>query len=120
MQPGGQGGVDFAVDEGVRLAELVPPFAVAEDDPLAADVHEHRRADLAGEGAFLLGVAVLAAQLDRAAAQGIGDDGQVRRRRTDGDADALLGAEALRPPPSPAPCAVAAVVYIFQLPATNF
>ena len=72
LQPGGQGGVDLAVDERVGLAQLVPAFAVAEDDVLAADVDQHGRADLAGEGAFLLGVAVLAAQRDRAAVRAPG------------------------------------------------
>ena len=41
VQARGQGGVDLAIDERVALAELVPPFAVAEDDVAAADVREH-------------------------------------------------------------------------------
>ena len=40
-KPGGERGVDLAVDEGVGLAELVPAFAVAEDDVAG---NRHRRA----------------------------------------------------------------------------
>ena len=40
----------------------MPAFAVAEDHVTAADVQQHRRADLAGEGAFLFGIEILPAQ----------------------------------------------------------
>ena len=41
-------------DHRVGLAEELPPLAVADDDPGAARVLEHRRADLAGEGPRVL------------------------------------------------------------------
>ena len=51
--------LDLLADERVALAQHVPPLRVAEDDPLAAHVLDHARADLPGEGALRRFVAVL-------------------------------------------------------------
>ncbi len=66
---------------------------MADDDEAAADVEQHGRADLAGEGPFGLAVAVLGAEQHRRAAQGLPHDAEVRERRADGDAAARLAAE---------------------------
>ena len=47
----------LAVDDLVGVAEHPAPLGVADDDEFGARLLEHRRADLAGEGAFLLPVA---------------------------------------------------------------
>src|ERR1700733_11564095 len=49
-------------DLGVRLSEILTAFAVAEDDPRAPAVLQHRRAHFAREGTRLLGVHVLACE----------------------------------------------------------
>jgi hypothetical protein len=93
---------------------------VSEDDVLAAEIKEHRRTNLAGECAFLLGIEVLRSKRDAAALENLPDKGQIGEGRADGDGYAVLNA--------PMPCttaeasrlASAAVVYIFQLPTTNF
>ena len=54
--------LDLLADEGVALAQDVPPLRVAQDDPLAAHVLDHGRADLAREGPLGSLVAVLKGQ----------------------------------------------------------
>ena len=52
-------------DHLVGLAEELPPFRVTEDHVLHVQLGEHRRADLAGERALRLPMAVLRAERDR-------------------------------------------------------
>ena len=59
VEAGGQGNPYLLVDERIGFAQLVPALAVSEDNVLAAEIEEHRRADLAGERAFLFGIEVL-------------------------------------------------------------
>jgi hypothetical protein len=58
-----QRGDDLLVDEGVGLAEIRAALAVAEDDVGGVEGAQHLGGDLAGVGAALLGVHVLAAEL---------------------------------------------------------
>jgi hypothetical protein len=50
----GQRRAGLAVHGGVGLAEVLPPLRVADDHVLGPGLAQHRRADLAGPGAFLL------------------------------------------------------------------
>ena len=59
VEAGGQGNPYLLVDERIGFAQLVPALAVSEDHVLAAEIEEHRRADLAGERTFFLGIEVL-------------------------------------------------------------
>lgn len=81
----GKGGQDFLVDAGVRFAEELATFAVAENDVLASDIFEHFPADFAGEGSFLRGVHVLSAEGDEASFDSISDFAEVDMGRADGD-----------------------------------
>ena len=122
VEAGGQGNSYLLVDERVGFAEDVPSLAVSEDDVLAAEIEKHRRADLAGERAFLLGIEVLRPERDAAALEDLPDKGQIGEGRTDGDGYAVLNAQL----PMPSTIALAsclaseAVVCIFQLPTMNF
>jgi hypothetical protein len=71
----------------------VPPLAVAAERPGAAGVGELETRDVAGEGAAVLGVEVLAADLDAAAGQLLGHRGEER----EGGEDGGRGAGADRP-----------------------
>src|SRR5206468_2074838 len=73
----------------------LPAFAVSNNHVLAADIDEHRWADLAGEGAVVLGVAVLRAERDWRPRHDLSDARQERKRRTDGDGNTRLAAESL-------------------------
>jgi hypothetical protein len=53
----------------VVLAMAVPPLRMPDDHEPAAEVRQHRRADVAGEGAVRRRRAVLAAEQDRAAVE---------------------------------------------------
>ena len=59
IESGSQGRLYFFVDERVGFAQLVAALAVSQDDVPTSEIEEHRRADLAGEGAFLFGIHVL-------------------------------------------------------------
>ena len=59
VETGGQGNPYLLVDERIGFAQFVPALAVSENHVLAAEIEEHRRADLAGERAFLFGIEVL-------------------------------------------------------------
>src|SRR3954462_1794089 len=74
-------GLQLAVHALVRLAEVLAALAVAEDHSVAAQLLEHGRADLAGEGALLLVVAVLGEELDGAAHQRLLHLGERREGR---------------------------------------
>ena len=63
-QPGGQGGADLEIDLLVGFAQDVPALAVSQDDVAAAQVDQHRGADLAGEGAAGFVIHVLGAERD--------------------------------------------------------
>ena len=83
--------MDLLVHRGVRLAEVLPPLAVAHDDVLHGKILEHLRGDLAGVGALLLEVHVLRAHGDAQVLERAGGGGDV----AGGDADqrvAPLGA----------------------------
>src|SRR2546427_162928 len=58
-----EGGAQLAVHGLVGLSEVLPALAVSEDHAVAADLGQHGRAHLAGEGALLLVVAVLREEL---------------------------------------------------------
>ena len=83
------------IDERIGFAQLVPALAVSEDNVLAADIEEHRRADLTGERAFLLGIEVLRPERDAAALENLPDKCQIWERRADGDGYAVLNAHAI-------------------------
>jgi hypothetical protein len=51
------------VDESIGFAEFVPALAGSQDDELAAEIEEHRWANLAGECALLFGIHVLCPKL---------------------------------------------------------
>ena len=68
---------------------------MAEYHVLAAEIEEHRRADLAGERAFVFWIKVLRAQEDAAALENLPDKGEVRKGRTDADANAIFHAGAI-------------------------
>ena len=55
VEAGGQGNPYLLVDERIGFAQRVPALAVSEDNVLAAEIEEHRRADLAGERASFSG-----------------------------------------------------------------
>ena len=80
----------FLVDERVGFAQFVPALAVSQDDVLAAEIKEHRWANLAGECAFLFGIHVLCPERDAAALQDISNKREIRERRTENDRDAFL------------------------------
>ena len=88
VEAGIQRRVHLAIDERVGFAKPMPPFAVADDDVAATDILNHGRADFAGEGPFVGRVNVLCAERNGAAPEGFADHIQVRKRRTDGDANA--------------------------------
>jgi hypothetical protein len=84
-------GVDLLGDELVGLAEDLPPLAVPGDHVAHVQLGQERRADLAGERAGLLEVAVLGAEGDQHA---VGLDGRLHRaqvgeRRVDRDVDGV-------------------------------
>ena len=68
-KPGSKGGLDLFVHRLIGLAEILPPLGVADDDMAAAGINEHLRRDFAGEGPFLLPVAVLGGEADIACRQ---------------------------------------------------
>ena len=72
VSPAANAATRFAVDRGVGLAEQRPPLGVADDDVLGAGLADHRRADLAGEGALALPVEILRGNRDVAVARGFG------------------------------------------------
>ncbi len=55
LEAGGQGKSYLLNDERIGFAQLMPALAVSEDHELAADIEEHRRADLAGKRALFSG-----------------------------------------------------------------
>ena len=123
-KPGGKDSKDLAIDERIRLAQLVPPFTVAENDVLATGIREHRRTNFAGERTFFFVVGVLCTERDgiAAAAAPFTTDGQnrVRKRRADGHAHTRV---LRRRGPSPRPPRVVAPTRgsctSSQLPATQ-
>ena len=82
--PGEDGG-DLLADPLVRLAQDVPALGVAAEDVGAPGVLEHGDADLAGEGALGLPVAVLRAEPDWAVLDLVPHVEEVGERRADGD-----------------------------------
>ena len=58
------GRAHFAIHDLIRLAEHRAPFAVTEHDVADEEFAQHRRADLAGEGAAPFPMHVLRADLD--------------------------------------------------------
>ena len=68
---------------------------MAEYYVLAAEIEEHRRADLPGECAFCFRIKVLRAEGDAAALENLPDKGEVRKRRTDADANTVFHAETI-------------------------
>ena len=103
VEAGGQGNPHLLVDEGIGFAQHVPALAVSEDNVLAADIEEHRRADLAGERAFLFGIEVLRPERDAAALENLPDKSQIGEGRTDGDGDAVLAPHAIHDRPGQPP-----------------
>ena len=79
-QAGGKGGLQLLVHRLVGLAEVGAALGVADDDELD-EALEHGRADFAGVGALRLPVQVLRADLDGAALQRVGDEGEEGERR---------------------------------------
>ncbi len=95
LEAGGQGNPYLLVDERIGFAQLMPALAVSEDHVLAAEIEEHRRADLAGERALLLGIEVLRSERDGAALENLPDKRQIREGRTDRDGYAVKNAHAI-------------------------
>jgi hypothetical protein len=62
-----EGGGDLGVDHGVVLAVVLATLGVAGEDVAAAELGEHRPADVAGEGAGVVGREVLRAVLEQQA-----------------------------------------------------
>ena len=73
----------FGLDHAVGLAQTVAAFGMTQNNVGGPGVGQHSGADLAGEGAAGLGVAVLATDGHRSIAKLCGDDRQNRRRRAD-------------------------------------
>ena len=84
-QSGGKNGLELFVGQLVALADDVAAFAVAENDVFAADVFQHPNADLTGERAFFLEVAVLGTDSNVGAFEDLGDRVNVNERRADRD-----------------------------------
>ena len=84
-------GVSFARGDGlpvdllVGLVEQPPPLGMPDDHVLGASLTQHRRADLAGEGAFFLPVQVLTGDADVGAPRRFRYRVQCRERRRDDD-----------------------------------
>ena len=117
ISPAARAAMRLFVHVGVGLAQDVPPLAVAENDVAAAQVDEHRGADLAGERAVGLVVHVLRAEATARAGQRTAGPRRDRRsagrrpgrpRSTSCDRSANALASATAPARSR---------FIFQLPA---
>ena len=76
-------------DAFVRLAEELAALRVADDGAVHAQLAEHLRRDLAGEGALRLPVHVLGGNGDVRSCQDLHRHGQRREGRTDGDVNAF-------------------------------
>src|SRR5581483_1235128 len=79
------GGLELARHDAVALVVVLPPLAVTDQHPRAAGVAELRAGDVAGVRALVVAVEVLAAEADARARERLGDRGQERERREDGD-----------------------------------
>ena len=82
---GRDGGARLAVHPLVGVAEQPSPLGVADDDVRRAGVSNHRRADLAGEGALALEVQVLRGDLEPSVARDFRGRCERRERRSDDD-----------------------------------
>ena len=69
--PAARASLYLLVDERIGFAEFVPALAVSQDDELAAEIEEHRWANLTGECALLFGIHVLCPERDAAALEDI-------------------------------------------------
>ncbi len=105
-------GSDLLGDDRVGLSEELPPLAVAHDHPAAPGLDEHRRADLAGEGARIPRIEVLRADLDAAAIALVRARGERRERRGDHQVDVRQGEGELRELARQLHAARAAVVHL--------
>ena len=83
--PGFQGCLDFFVDAGVCLPEILPPLRMPDDHVLTTGILEQGSRDLAREGAFLFPEEVLGGQLYRTVLQDFLHFAQRRERRGQDD-----------------------------------
>ena len=95
VEIGGEGNPHLLVDERIGFAQLVPALAMAENDIFAAEIEEHRWADLAGECAFFLGIEILRPERNAAALKNLPDKGKIGKWRTNGDGYPVLNADAI-------------------------
>ena len=94
LQAGVERGRDLLRQRAVGLVVVLAALGVAEHDAVDVELGEHRRRDLAREGAGGRLVHVLRVDLDARAARGVDDGLQVGERHADGDVDAVCGRDA--------------------------
>ena len=117
VQTGGVGRGQLLGQRRVGLAEVLPPLRVAEQHAVHAQVEQHGRRDLAGEGALRRLVHVLGVDAQLRSRRSRHRLGQRRERHAHGHLDARPAAA---PPASATNGPVSlAVLCIFQFPATN-
>src|SRR5207253_3700607 len=85
-------------DIGIVFAASVAALGMAGDSVAAARIFQHLRADIAGEGALGLGMAILAAERDAAAGKHLADRDEQCRWRTDQQLAAMRLTSAFRDP----------------------
>ena len=78
-------GLDALVDRLIRLAEILPAFAVADDHIFDTELFQHVGGDFSSERAVGGPVDILRTELDVAALDRLGDRGDGRERRADDD-----------------------------------
>ena len=90
VESGSQGDLHFVIDELIGFTQLVAPLAVTQNHVFAADIEEHRWADLTCEGSLHLGIHVLRTECDAGFLEYLSHDGKIRIRRAENDGDAFF------------------------------